>query len=74
MIEHRSLSGQTDTPTMPLAFVRSLVPSFVGWTSCGMWLLPLPFWLASHVGMGRDYWGMEENISVLHLLLENLDS
>lgn len=71
VMKHCSLSGQV-LPPPPCPVGMSLVTSLVGRTSHGEWRPPLPLWSASHVGLGRVYRGIQENISVLHLLLENL--
>lgn len=46
-----------DSPTAPPLLGVRLVLSGDGWISPGMWLLLLPLWLASHVGLGKDYQG-----------------
>lgn len=59
------LQNRADTPVTPPLLGMTLVLSAEGWISRRVWLLSLSLWLASLVGLGRDYQGIQEDIPAL---------
>lgn len=63
--DETGLWNRADTPIARPLLGMTLVLSAEGWISRGVWLLSLSLWLASLVGLGRDYQGIQEDIPAL---------
>ena len=63
--DETGLRNRADTPVTPPLLGMTLVLSAEGWISRRVWLLSLSLWLASLLGLGRDYQGIQEDIPAL---------